>query len=345
MAHRCGQGKQVVLNKRIVIFVAMLMFAGCGLIDDDLSVCGIDCRIDYEMRLVMDIHLAIETELYAEEDQPLADALEKWLEPVFTATTNDVELCFYSDDESDELREHSTQQVNTRRSSFTFYLPRENYMHLAAVNANKSGSVLTLGNDHSATMRLATADADTLPSQPAAIYTARCPIVINDQETQTFEVSLYTASSAVALVLNSAALQMQSIEVLLGGTASGFAIKDSVFSYSHQPLVRLEQVVKQCYAAVSLPSRDSLPASAPERTQVRQADADALWQLIVHVTLPDGKVTETMLSISDPLRAGEVEIIRCAVQDDGSLLPVGKPGVGASITLDWKSGGDHEIDI
>ena len=333
------------MKRRVGIFIALLALGGCSLIDDDLSVCGVDLRIDYEMRLTMDMQVAIEAELRAESDSPVAAALRSWLEPIFEGTDHHVELCFYSDDEADEMRDHAIEEVTARRSSFTFYLPRENYMHLAVVNANGNGEVYTYDSVHSSTMYIECADIDTLPSHPTAIYTARYPIVLNDlseDENRSFVVNLYPVSAAVALVLDTSVHRVPRMEVFLRGTASGFAVKDSAFRYDRPTIVRAEKLDARCYAAVSMPSRDALPALAPQRYM---DESEALWELVSRVTLPNGKITETVLSVSEPLLAGDLEIIRCEVQDDGSLMPVGNSHVGASVTLDWKDGGEHEIDI
>lgn len=313
------------------------------LIDDDLSVCGVDCRIDYELRLVADINMSIHSELHAQQDSAVAKMLEDWFTPIFTSLNNEVDLSFFSTDGADELREHRTEQTTARRHSFTFYLPREDYRHLAAVNVTGDNGLALRGASHAATIRVETEKKDTLPSHRTAIYTARYPIVLDDRESQSFEVNLYVASSGVALVLDSIALRMPKIEVLLSGTSSGMTLNDSTFLFDRNTLIRAEQLTKQCYAAVSLPSRDRMklsPSAFPNKVE-----ANALWELIVHVTQPTGKITETILHVDDPLEAGDIKIIKCKVEYDGSLVPVATTDVGATVTLDWKEGSEHEIEI
>ena len=58
--------------------------------------------------------------------------------------------------------------------------------------------------------------------------------------------------------------------------------------------------------------------------------------------MPDGKITETVLSIPYALKAGTLEIIKAQLQDDGSLLVVENMEVGATINLDWKEGSEQE---
>ncbi|MBQ7530505.1 MAG: hypothetical protein IJT12_02210 [Paludibacteraceae bacterium] len=333
--------------KRIhILLIVLLSLSGCSLIDDDLSVCGVDCRIDYQMRLQTNMRMTVTDKLHADSDKPLADSLANWLAPIFSAHAHDVELSFYSaDDGLDELKHHSTEIVDDQSKTFTFYLPRENYRHLAVVNSMDNGQIVLRGKEHSATYEVATKDADTLQSQPTAIYTAREQInAAGEEDSYVFTVNLYMASSAVALVLYDGVDAMQHIEVYLNGTASGLSVGDSVYTFSNSCPVRCEQVTERCYAAVSLPSRgkESALAGAPKRTG---EVADNYWQLDAFVTLPDGTITETKLDIDYPLAADALEIIKCSVQDDGSLVPIENAHIGATVLLDWKSGGEHVIDI
>ena len=60
----------------ILLLFLIVISAGCRLIDDDLSVCGEEYNLNYEMRLVTEIKLTIEEKLSAETDKPLAEALQ-----------------------------------------------------------------------------------------------------------------------------------------------------------------------------------------------------------------------------------------------------------------------------
>lgn len=333
------------MKKHLLIGILLLSISGCNLIDDDLSVCGVDCTIDYELKLVADLNMSIHTQLQAEQDSAIAKVLENWISPIFHSDQNEVELSFFSMNEADELHKHSVEQITARRQSFTFYLPRENYQHVAVMNVADNDASVLMGTSHSASMRISTKDVDTLPSQKTAIYAARCPIELENNDNQSFEVSLYAASCAVALVLDSAAFSMPKIEVLLSDMASGMSLNDSTFLFERNVLTRSIAITGQCFGAISLPSRDELPSAAPARRKGKTNEVAALWQLTTHVTLPDGKITETILSIDEPLRAGAIKIIKCEVQADGSLVPVQTSHVGATVTLDWKQGSEHEIDI
>ena len=87
------------------------------------------------------------------------------------------------------------------------------------------------------------------------------------------------------------------------------------------------------------------PAPIAQRSPATISNPPALWEVRAYVTLPSGTVTETILSGSEPLRAGTLTIIRTNLHEDGAIMPIASPEVGASVTLDWKKGGEHNIDI
>jgi len=328
-----------------------VFFIGCTLIDDDLSVCGTDYIINYEMRLVTDMQMTINEELSLDIEQKMADTLRHWLAPTTSGHAHDLDVSFYSLDGTDELKHHWNEVIDATQKSYTLYIPREDYMHLAVVNIAENDNVSLSGAQHSATMRLNQKEMDTLPSHPTAIFTAREKmemLSMNDSILQ-FDVHLYMVSSAVALVVDSIEVPVTSMKVLLSGTATGFEVKDSVFTYAHPSLIRMERLTDQCYAAVAWPSRDEQTAAAPclagAPRKTAQEDEPAYWELRAYVNLPDGTTTETVLSVHKPLLAGTLEIICVNMKGDGSLQPIGKPEVGASVQLDWKDGSTHEIEI
>jgi hypothetical protein len=55
-------------------------------------------------------------------------------------------------------------------------------------------------------------------------------------------------------------------------------------------------------------------------------------------------VTESVLGVRKPLRAGQLKIIRAKMYSNGALEPDGT-GVGVSVTLDWKEAGHHEVPL
>ena len=90
-----------------------------------------------------------------------------------------------------------------------------------------------------------------------------------------------------------------------------------------------------CFCSVNFPSRDDV---------TRAATSQSLWQFKVYVTKPDGKVTETVLDIEEPLKAGNLKIIKGELDDDGAVRPYDST-VGVSVRLDWNEGETFDPDL
>ena len=331
-------------NQYIVLLVLAIATAGCNLIDDDLSVCGADYLINYQMNLVTEVQTTIDEKLSSDIEKPMADALKAWSEPYFEGHAHDLDMSFYSLDGTDELLEHKSDTINAKQKSYTLYIPRKDYRHLAVVNIVENNNVTLMGGQYVSSMRVAQREADTLPSHSTAIYTARLDMYMPESDSNlTFNVHLYMASSAVAIVqTNQSATPLRMERVLLSGTASDFSINDSTYAFKHNSLIKAEKVVDGCYAMLSLPSRDEISSPDGAKAKIKAAD-NSLWQLRVYVPTAEGKVTETVLSFPYALQAGKMEIVKIEVQDDGSVVVVGNAEVGVSVTLDWKEGNEHEL--
>ena len=333
-------------NQYIVLLILAIAAAGCHLIDDDLSVCGADYLINYQMNLVTEVQTTIDEKLSSDIEKPMADALKAWSEPYFEGHAHDLDMSFYSLDGTDELLEHKSDTINAKQKSYTLYIPRKDYRHLAVVNIAENSNVTLMGGQYASSMRVAQREADTLPSHNTAVYTARLDMYMPQSDSNlTFNVHLYMASSAVAIVqTNRTATPLRMERVLLSGTASGFSINDSTYAFNHNSLIEAQKVIDGCYAMLSLPSRDAVSAPGGAKAKIKAAD-NSLWQLRVYVPMPDGKVTETVLSFPYPLRAGRMEIVKIEIQDDGSVVVGGNPEVAITVTLDWKEGDEHEIEL
>lgn len=327
--------------KRLLLISVVLVMVGCCVIDDDLSVCGQDYKLRYTMRLVTNIQLRVQEKLSAEEDRPLADTLKQWLAPIFESNAHDLDMSFFSQDGQDKLCKHSHEIINALQKSYTLYLPVADYMHVAVVNTDKNDYVHMEGTDHAATFRLVQRVADTIPSHPTAIFAARLPMEMKDGVDQEFEVNMYMTTSAVALVLVSAPDTLPELDVLLSGTATGFMVRDSVYTFQNPALIRAEKVTERCYGMLCWPS----PDKAPSAVTARGKQSAALWEVRSYAHLTNGTITETVLSVDTALAAGTLEILKVELQDDGSLKPVENAHVGASVTLDWKEGSHHDIEI
>ena len=74
------------------------------------------------------------------------------------------------------------------------------------------------------------------------------------------------------------------------------------------------------------------------------SDGEPLWEYIAFVTLEDGSVTKTNLTITEPLLAGELKIIKARMDTKGVLEPTNMK-VGVTVTLDWGQGRDFDTEL
>ena len=85
-----------------------------------------------------------------------------------------------------------------------------------------------------------------------------------------------------------------------------------------------------CLAAVGMPTRDDQP-----------------WTVTFTATLTGNKHTTSTLTIEESLKAGTLRVIKLRMNKDGELTPYeeSEKEVGVTVTLDWKDGGGHDIDL
>lgn len=295
----------------------------------------------YSMRIVADITLTVDEKLSSELERPFADTLKSWLSPMFSGTAHDLCMNFYALDGLQQLQHQTKEIINASSKTYTLYLPREDYMHLAIANAVQDEYIGIEGDGYAASLRLEQRSHDTVPTHPIAQFTARLEMHMSDTSITEYNVHLYTVSSAVALIVTQHPATMPPLDMFVAGMATGFEIRDSVYTYDRNSLIRAERITDRCYGAVTLPSRGSKPSAGP----MHEKQMTEYWSVRVYAHLADGTTTETILSVDTPLDAGKIEIIKVQLNDDGSLTPVETTHIGASVTLDWKEGSSHEIDI
>ena len=330
--------------KRYAFLILSLFISACSIIDDDLSVCGSDYYLSYDMRLDVNVEAVIEDKLSTVGDAPIADALRVWLAPTFSGYAHDLDMQFYSADEEDVLRRSWHEIVDATHATYTLYIPREDYRHVALVNTMNNENVTVEGLPHSSTISLHQSNKDTLPPYNTAIYTARSSMSMSDTTVHSYHVNLYMTTCAVALIVDPDSTELTDMKVLLSGTASEFNIRDSVYTFTHPSLIRMDEINNRCYATVAMPSPDVAASSMPAKNPAQKTTSQ-LWQVRAYTTMPDGKITETILDVSSPLKAGTLEILRVKQLVDGSLQPIQYTEASVSVTLDWKDGGSHEIDL
>ena len=243
--------------------------------------------------------------------------------------------------------------MNANQKSYTLTLPMRQYLHLAVANIAENAVVGLTGDEYSHTSMLKQSiptvpegsSVGVLPSHTTGLFTARQAMEVLEGVDQTFNVRLYMANCAATLVLDPKGQTYKDIKVYGTGFANEFHISDSTYVYpTTSPLIRADKVATSndllCYCTVNFPSRDAILASA----QRRAGEKPSLWQLKVYLTKMDDSVTETVLDITEPLKAGDLKIIKGSLDDEGAVRPYDST-VGVSVTLDWNKGGTYDPEL
>jgi len=302
--------------------------------------------IDYQVQLHTDLSLQLQADLSLETETAVRDALKQWLEPVFTDKAKDVDLRFYST-ETDVQKYAIHDIINDNRTSYTIHLPKQNYVHLGVANMEANNHLRHIGNDHSETNTLRLNEASTYAPLSTGVFTARLPMDVNDT-TQSFHVHLYMVTSAVAVVIDTTACDsLLSVSGTMHGSADEFAVRDSIFSFTKAPVFSMVQVPVDVTA---LKARRAPHASVPNfydclATVCMPTSPDEPWTVRLVATLTGDKHTITTLTIPQQLPAGALRVIKLTMDAQGGMKTENGSEVGASVELDWKSGGEHEIDI
>ena len=308
--------------------------------------------------------MQLDAELATETETPVRKAIEKWLEPIFTDKAQDVDLRFFSGDE-DEIRYQIQEVINDNRTSYTIVLPKEDYMHLAVANIADNRQVRLSEDAHSRTMMFRLPEQEEIEPLNTGVFTARLPMQV-DETSQRFDVMMYMATSAVALIIDSTSCpELVGLNGYMSGSACGFSLRDSVFAYDNKCRLLMEEVKVEsgelkspmtnikcpisnvqspitnfqspmanqpyaCYGTVCLPTRD-----------------EGQWTLTMRATLTDNRHTTTTLTIEDPLKAGTLRIIRCMLNENGKLEPdvEYEKDVTVAVELDWDDGTVIDIDL
>lgn len=319
-------------------------------IDQDLSDCAApekNFRIDYELWLVTNLETELQTVLDADIDIVARNELRNSLKGIFTDFAEDVVLSFYDVNLANDIllhREKKTMDGSER--SYALSLPARQYHHLAVANIKKNQVLELLGSDfcRASVLEQQVGEDGIVSSQRTGLFTARLPIDIVGDQNQTFNVPLYMANCAAALVLDKGSAPVASIDVKTKGFATAFEISDSVFRFvENPPLVQANQVAlpsenQYLFYSVNFPSRNPsdtrMVIDSQDPFMVPGAD-NALWQYQVDVTLTDGGVTRTVLGMQKPILAGQLVILKAFVMDDGTVQPVASISAGASVAVDW----------
>ena len=111
-----------------------LTFASC--INEDLSDCGVNYGLEYQVMLTTNVQTEITTELTSEAEVEVGEKLLQALSGFFAKYANDVNLNFYTLDPPQELRHNEYHYIGGSSASYTIYLPAEDYRHLSVANVS-----------------------------------------------------------------------------------------------------------------------------------------------------------------------------------------------------------------
>ena len=314
----------------------VLLLTSC--IDEDLSKCGVNYNMEYVVvqGFRQSLYQEMAQELSTDAERAVGTRLEGELGGVCSDIAHDLDLSFYI---GHRLTWHQNVDANASTARLTVYMKRDDYRNLAVANVAQESVAGIEGTPADTELAIGCAKADTVESQRTALFSSRLDMAAEDYG-QTFRSNLYMVNCMAALVLNRQGHEPTDIRAFVVDMAESFAVSDSVYSFApsraDSHAVRTRSFTDggyDCLYAVTLPSREGTP----------DAD-DGLWRMKVYVTMPGGKVTENILAVNAPLRAGEARIIKARLNDDGSI-DVDEPEIGVSVTLDWKPGGSHDVEI
>lgn len=321
----------------------LLTLQSCSLIDDDLSDCESTYSLNYELKMVSNINLQLSEQLQVNTGSLTLATLNNYFSRIIQPTTSEVRLGFYPTDGDAPV--YYSRQTQGQRSAFAISIPADNYRHVAVIG-QEDPSIFLRDTTQAATVRLTQLLNDTVDSHNHAILAGTLDMNVMGNTDQSWEVDLYPADASVAVVMKKNPKVLRT-RVFLADLANSFTPNDSTWHWDHASLVRTDAVDvtgtdSVSYCGVAFPSRMEQQTTAKNR--LTRATDNALWHVIILADLPDGTVTRTVLSISKVLKAGDVRVIRVKLNDDGGVS-TSDSNVGASVTLDWKKGGEYNPDI
>lgn len=311
-------------------------------IDEDLSNCGVDYAVTYRLELSPSIQNELDDKLLTPEEQQLAQQIRGGLNQVLSDRAETMDLSFFSErDES--LVKNLIEKPNSNQLSMSFYLKPDNYHNVALAVTDREEVVRIHDAASYGSISLYHWDEDTVDAHSSAIYMGY-KLLLLDERSQSYFVPLYMQNAVPVLVINRNNSPASLVSAYTRGTANAFLCADSVFVYEDPAVIRTSRVDSEnltAFYTVCFPSADTPQARAAGDPAESEA---SIWEMDVYTQLPDGKYVKNTLYVKNPLRAGEMQVIKLKLTDEGELVS-DNPEVGVSVELDWKPGGDFDIEI
>lgn len=324
----------------LILSALPLSFVSC--IDEDLSRCGVNYSIDYRIELSASLRLTLDQQLTAPAEQQLAVALRKDLADVMSERAAVMDLLFFMVD-GGSLTKHQTEEPDANSLSMTVYMNRGDYHNIALATTHKNVGVSIYDQSTYSGIRLLQESGDTIDAHQAAIYMGY-ELLEMDETSNRFYVPLYMINSVPVLVVDPDGSPAVTVAAYTRRTASGIVCSDSTFTYDHSAVMRTLRTDGGglvAYHSVCFPSTDT--STSRIGSDITEEEG-SLWEMDLYTRMPDGEYVKNTLYIKDPLRAGEMQIIKVKLDDEGRVV-TDNPEVGVSVELDWKPGGDFDIEV
>ena len=320
----------------------LLTLQSCSLIDDDLSDCESTYSLNYELKMVSNINLQLSEQLQVNTGSLTLATLNNYFSRIIQPTTSEVRLGFYPTDGDAPV--YYSRQTQGQRSAFAISIPADDYRHVAVIG-QEDPSIFLRDTTQAATVRLTQLLNDTVDSHNHAILAGTLDMNVMGNTDQSWEVDLYPADASVAVVMKKNPKVLRT-RVFLADLATSFTPNDSTWHWEHNSLVRTDAVDitgtdSVAYCGVAFPSRMEAPGTIDPDVAAAKG---AVWRVVILSELPNGTTTRSVLYMAKPLKAGDIRVIRIRVNDDGGVS-TSDSNVGASVTLDWKKGGEYNPEI
>lgn len=331
------KGIHIALRFGAGALLAAALLPATSCIDEDLDRCGSEYPIEYRLQLAAEPRATLESELSQSYEQEVKQLLVDDLGDVLSGEASVFDMYFYSEDYGGALTHQETAKERADRLSLAVYLRTDVYDNIAVASSAEVSGLSLEGSDRYGDMVLRQPSGETIDSHAAAVYAGRKRLDLADGSAQ-YVVDLYMQNSVPVVTVDRGTSAATLADALVGGTASAVECADSVFVFdgaSSVKMCRVDASRYSAYHAVCFPSRDAV---------TRTDGAAALWTVEIHARAADGDYTRSVLSIEEPLKAGELMVVKTRLKDDGSIV-CDDPEVGVSVELDWKPGGDYDIEI
>lgn len=274
------------------------------------------------------------------------------LPQTFKGSMDNLNMHFYDGGQSLAYHRHVERENMPSDNVYSISLPMDDYHHFAIANIAGGSSVVASDlTVEPGSYKLAyESAADTVSSHGSELYVGRKQFTIADRN-QYVEVVLRPCFSQTRLHLSYGTNPVVPVKRVVGyinQTATGFLCRDSVYEYDRPVVVLMDETGKDenglaLFEAMSFPSKDK-PGSQTGSWEQSVSDENSIWNTDVYVTIDD-KITRNTINLSEPLKAGQSLDIYGVVRDDGSIDIGHNLQATVAVTIDWKPGGNIDVDM